>query len=171
VITKKTFRRFALIPFLAGTLFATRAKAQASNETDPLPLRFKKPATFYVSAGDPAPSYIGVNMAYQFDPAFQIIAGMGVGWYSDLSVRTLALSSRFHLLRSNLAPMMGAGLSYFMLSGHGTIQGLETSTLLGSLMVGFDWAFKSGLRVSGGFSFHYPIKMNFPFVDVGWSFE
>ena len=74
------------------------------------------------------------------------------------------------MLESDFTPMLGAGVSVFLFSGQGSIQTLDASTALGSLLIGVDWAFDFGLRLCAGYTFHYPLRLNFPFFDVGWNF-
>lgn len=87
-----------------------------------------------------------------------------------MKIQTLSSSLRLHLFPSELTPLLGAGVSAFFFHGKGEIQSLEASTLLGSFLVGADWAFAEALRLSGGLQFHYPIKLIFPFVELGVTF-
>jgi hypothetical protein len=159
-----------------GALATTSEDPEEITTTDgPLtsfgnPLRLQKPAGVFVSIGTPAPAYLGGSFAYQVNAIVQGLTSFGSYWTGELTVRSFEVSARFQVLPTSLTPMFGAGLTYFMLSGKGSIQTLEASTLLGSLLFGVDWTFSSGLRVATGFTFHYPLRLNYPFVDVGWTF-
>lgn len=132
--------------------------------------RSKKSDAIYLSFGTPAPAYLGFSLAHQVNSQTQAIGSFGTYWTGDLSVHSAGAGLRFQLLETNFTPVLGAGINALMFSGEGTLQTLHESSLLISLLLGFDWATESGFRFCGGFSFHVPLRLNYPFIDLGWSF-
>ena len=132
--------------------------------------RVARPLTLSAALGYPAPSFVGGAFGYQFAEYFQFHFGTGMFWTEELKIQTLSGELRFHALPFRLTPMLGAGVSKFFLHGRGKIQGLESSTALGSLMAGLDWSVTDQWRFSGGLQFHYPVKLIYPFIELGWMF-
>ncbi len=132
--------------------------------------RTVRPLTLSAALGYPAPSFVGGAFGYQFHEFFQFHFGTGIFWTEDLKIQTLSGEIRFHAIPYPLTPMLGAGVSKFFLHGKGNIQHLDSSTTLGSLMVGLDWSIIEFWRFSGGLQFHYPVKLIYPFIELGWMF-
>ena len=135
------------------------------------PLRLMQPGSLALTFGDPSPSWIGVSGGYQFNSTLQVLVSGGWFWSDDIRIKSVAGTARFHILPTDLTPFVGAGLAVYFMSGHGKFQGLETTTwALPFLTLGLDWIFDFGLRVAAGVNFHFPVKLTFPFINVGISF-
>jgi hypothetical protein len=132
--------------------------------------RLDRPYSFSVGFGAPAPSWLSFAAAWQFRPRLKARAGFGFFWVDELTVRPVELSLRMQLFRTQFTPFVGAGFNWLRLSGEGSIQGLETSTLLLSLSPGIEWQFKETLQLALGLNLHYPLVLNFPFFEVGYTF-
>jgi hypothetical protein len=132
--------------------------------------RLKNAHTAYLSFGTPAPSLLAFNLGTQLDEQFQILLSYGQFWADDLRIHSLEAAVRLHLFKTDFTPMIGAGINTLLFRGTGNIQTLSESSLLVSMLLGIDWAMNSKLRISTGFSFHLPLRLNFPFVNAGLSF-
>jgi hypothetical protein len=124
-----------------------------------------------LSVGNPSPSLLGFLIGWQLHSSFQIIGGGGRFWNKDIAVNTLGGGARFHVLPYQFSPFAGAGICFYSIEGRGKFQGLKTTTLaLPFLNLGLDFISRSGLRLSSGVNFHFPVKLTLPFVDVGYAF-
>lgn len=130
---------------------------------------FNKPWTFRFSAGNPAPSFVGAGIGYHLQERWEWLGSMGVGWYGDLNIQSFASSMRFDLLPTQISPILGGGFSYLKLNGKGKIQGLDSSAFLGFLTGGLNLNLNS-VRITAGIHCHFPLRLNFPFVDFGFIF-
>lgn len=158
-------QRLASFIFTANALGMFTAQSHADDV-----VREHKPLELSIGAGHPAPSYVGGAFSYQPNWAFQWVVSTGVFLTSDLKIQTLSGELRWDFFPYDISPMVGAGFSAFFFNGSGDIQGLDESTLLGSLLVGADITFENGFRLTGGLQFHYPVKLIFPFVEAGIAF-
>jgi len=132
--------------------------------------RTTNPWTVSVGLGDPAPSLIGVSLAYQSNESLQWRGGTGFFSWDDLQIQSFGASARVHVLPTRLTPLFGGGLDLLVFRGSGNLQGLGETTLLGSLTAGLDWAITDNLRTAAGFTFHFPLRLNFPFFEIGFMF-
>lgn len=132
--------------------------------------RTTQPWTLSVGAGDPAPSLINIGLGYQIHEMLEIKGGTGYLWWNDLNVQSLGASVRVDMFPTRLTPVFGAGLDLLIIRGTGDVQGLSTSTLLGSLTAGLDWCITDDVRTTAGFTFHFPLRLNWPFLEIGFMF-
>ncbi len=123
----------------------------------------------YVGLGNPYPTLLGLNAAYNFDPHIRATAGYGeVEVTSSFSyqggefvaekikAQTYALGADYLFRDSGLRPLIGAKVGYFSVTGKGefTIQGINKSTGLVYSNLGIDyltdsgWNFGTGLNVA-----------------------
>ena len=124
-----------------------------------------------IGIGHPAPSWIGASLSSWVDDNLE--AGLGFGFLSKDQISTYAFSAdaRLHpFLLGAVDPFLAGGLTWIRFAGAGEFQGLDSSTLLPFLGLGLDVKIYD-VRVSGGYVFHFPIKLNFPFVEVGYDFQ
>jgi hypothetical protein len=124
-----------------------------------------------IGLGHPAPSWIGVSLSSWVDT--HIEAGLAFGYLNKDLLTTYAFSAdaRLHpFLLGIIDPFLAGGLTWVRFGGSGEFQGIDASTLLPFLGLGLDVKIYS-VRVSGGYVFHFPIKLNFPFVEVGYDFQ
>jgi hypothetical protein len=75
-----------------------------------------------------------------------------------------------HILPTRFTPIFGGGLDLLVFRGSGSIQGLAETTLLGSLTAGVDFVWSDSVRSAAGFTFHFPLRLNFPFLEIGFMF-
>ena len=125
----------------------------------------------FISFGSPAPSFISGGLSVQYRKNIQFVVSGGYAWPTDLNILTLHAGARVQMFPTNFTPVLGAGVSFFFLSGRGSFRQLDASTLLGTLLLGAEWAFASSFRVVAGYYFHYPVALSFPFVELHYLFN
>lgn len=133
----------------------------ANNESNPFVFRF--------SGGNPAPSFLGAGLGYRFQEMFELNAQTGMGWFDEINIQTFTAGSRFYILPYTFSPFLGGGLSVLKVTGSGSIQGLDESTVLAFLSGGLNIDFNP-IQISLGLFFHFPVRLIFPFVDCGFTF-
>ncbi|MBS1982999.1 MAG: hypothetical protein JST16_02405 [Bdellovibrionales bacterium] len=163
---------------IALTLISSLAHAQAV--VDPLhienvekegPLRSLESHYIGVSFGTPSPSWFGVTVGYQPSSYWQLMLSAGYFKADDIRVGSLDGSVRFYLFDTNFSPLLGVGITSYFVSGSGQFQGLEPTTLyLGHGSAGLAWDFHHQWRIAAGVNLHVPVKLVFPFVDLGVRF-
>ena len=153
---------------LCALIFSPAAFAQ--NEATQASVRETRPNHVFVSAGTPSASWIGFSYGYQINPQLEVVGSYGRTWVDELRVNIFNATARVLMFDSPVTPLLGAGASVFQIGGTGKFQDLDTSTMLGTLLIGLDAHFEPGFRLSAGWTFHYPIALHFPFVDIGYTF-
>ncbi len=156
---RNSLRTFGLFAFLFAGASTKAVRAAGARDDSRL--------TLSVAAGNPAPSWIGATAGIQFNETLQLVGGLGWFWLDELKIRSVGAGVRVHVLKGAFTPMFGAGFAYLSLEGRGSIQGLDESAFLGTLMTGLDWIIGDHLRVAAGVNFHYPLSLNFPFLEIG----
>lgn len=121
----------------------------------------------YLGLGNPYPSLIGINGAYNIDKNMRAVVGYGevevttsVGFgangftESKVKAQTYTAGMDYLFLESSFRPVAGLRLGYFNVSGDGTfsVQGIDKSTMLIYSNVGLDWVADSGLNLGTGFN-------------------
>lgn len=135
------------------------------------PIRSRRKIFIGVSFGDPSPSWIGAELGIQLSWMVEVLASAGYFHWSDFTVGSASAQGRFLILPTKFTPFVGGGLTAYFVSGDGKFQGLQsTSYVLPYFNLGLDLATDTGLRVAAGVNFHFPTKLTFPFVNLGFSF-
>lgn len=135
------------------------------------PLRETRPLYVGLTFGDPSPSWIGAQFAFQTSWMLQFLASGGYFRWADFTMGSVAAQARLNILPTQLTPFVGGGVAGYFISGYGKFQGMETTTfMLPFINFGLDWIFPSGFRLAAGINFHFPVKLNFPFASAGLSF-
>jgi hypothetical protein len=142
--------------------------------------------TAALGAGSPAPSFFGVVGKQNFTDAFQIVLAAGYSSYSDLEVFSLNPQIRFYpealSMNHNLSTSFdwfqfwfGGGVNFLFFGGTGTLQALEvdedSAFPLAQLNLGADFLFFDAGILTLGCQFHFPIKLIFPFIEIGYRFH
>jgi hypothetical protein len=165
---KKNYGSFLIFSFIFG-VFCTFQASSAQEEARAQKNKNQK-LTVYGAIGQPAPSWFGMTLGYQALANTQLTLGTGWLWSNDVALRTHSAQARFHILPHSLSPIVGGGVSYLQITGAGDFRTLNESTVLALMLVGLDMRFEKGLRIGAGWIFHFPLNLNFPFVEVGFSF-
>jgi outer membrane autotransporter protein len=169
-------------PALASTETGTSTATETSRRSE------KKLGAYLGVLGDPAPTAIGLNLAYNV--ADYLRASIGYGDASskttscDMSSGTCASEETGKLqtfgagLRAmmpgwSFTPVLGVSLGYMKLSGDFTnVQGLTHSGFNAYGNVGFDYQARSGFNVGFGYNFPLGNKMESnPYLNLGWFFD
>jgi hypothetical protein len=136
------------------------------------PVREDRPGYVALTFGNPSPSWLGLTGGWQLDPRFAIVGS--IGWFrlSDIRVLSGSAGVRLPLLRTWLSPFIGAGATLYSISGEGKFQGLKpTAFALPYINAGLSFDSRSGLHAALGVNFHFPVKLTFPFLELGISFD
>ncbi len=134
--------------------------------------------------GDPFPTALGGNVAYNVTDFTRVTAGYGsfsVTSVSDkLTVTTIGIGAKFFLSERNLTPVVGLNYSNvtFKLTGTlGTLEvaGLSASTGVMYVNFGVDWQAGSGFNLGAGYnlsprwSAQYGWRViGLPYLNFGW---
>lgn len=121
----------------------------------------------YVGLGNPYPTLLGLNLAWNATPHIRATAGYGeievttsVSFSSSgfveekTKAQTYAVGADYLFMDGSLRPLIGAKVGYFDISGKGEfeVQGIDKSTGLLYGNLGVDWIASSGLNVGAGFN-------------------
>lgn len=181
-MTLRTRCLVGLLLFLSVSPGVTRAddfsdlpvEGESATIDDPVGLRKPRaqaPNYLGLAVGNPSPSWIGFVYGRNLGSLFEVRAAGGFFALHDISVSSLAAQARFYMLWTKLAPFFSAGTSLYFITGKGKFQGLKTTTsLLPFLNLGLDFIADGTFRVAAGVNFHFPVKLTFPFVELGVSF-
>lgn len=129
----------------------------------------------YISVlGDPVPNLLGVNAAYNVTDYMRVNVGFGhtsasMGDYSA-SLTTLGAGAKFMMPNWSFTPVLGANLSYAILSGDTTVSNLTQSGLVPYLTAGADWQARNGFNLGFGVNIAANGVGALPYVNLGWFF-
>ncbi|MBY0469778.1 hypothetical protein K2X30_01330 [bacterium] len=139
----------------------------------------------YLGVGDPAPTLLGVNVAYNVFDFMRATAGFGqltttsgidltTGNTTQASSTTIGFGSRFFVPGWSLSPTAGLHFASVSYSGNGsvTVGGFQRSGshVYGSL--GVDYQAKSGFNASAGMTMSFASGVGTAFyVNAGWFFD
>lgn len=156
---------FFLCILLVGSSFAQETPQSPNGG-----LRREKPLFIFAGFGSPAPSLAGAGIGFQIHPYLSSTVHYGFARFDELNFDTVAIDLRSNILKTWLSPVVGAGFSRFFISGVGNYAGLSTSTALGYFVIALDFVHPSGFHLATGTYLHFPISLNFPFVEFGANF-
>ena len=153
---------------LAMVLWASAVHAQTSAEGESRTTATPEDRKYgaYLALGNPYPSLIGINAAYNIDDNWRASIGYGEveattsvaidssGNVSEQKVtaQTYSAGVDYLFLDTIIRPVVGARAGYFSVSGQGdfSIQGINKSTALLYSSVGADWLAKNGFNIGTG---------------------
>ena len=119
----------------------------------------------YLGLGNPMPSLIGLNLAYNLNPNWRGVIGYGevevttsLSWNGNSFVSettkatTYATGVDYLFTDWTFRPILGARLGYFKIEGDGefSVQGFDESTFLAYGSAGFDYLSQSGFYFGTG---------------------
>lgn len=143
---------------LADEAGQSRTSASATGHLD-------KPFGAYVGVGNPYPSILGLNAAYNVLPNLRATAGYGEievttsmtfsnnGVTSEkVTAKTYGAGVDYLILDSSFTPVVGVHGGYFDVKGKGTfsVQGFDKSTALAYANAGIDWTADGGFNLGAG---------------------
>ncbi len=143
--------------------------------------RMQRRAGVYLGLiGDPFPTIVGVNLAYNAFDFARVTAGIGkisasIG-SSEASATTLGTTAKFFVPGWNLSPVAGVGFSYVSVSQAGgakiTVSNFTESAAHVYGTVGVDWQAASGFNVGAGYNLSFKSGVGgLPYLNLGWYFD
>lgn len=173
---------FAVLTYCSVALASTEP-ATSYADAEKLSHRSEKKLGGYLGLlGDPAPTLVGLNVAYNLTDYMR--ASVGFGRVStgatiqmqgseiqteESSMTTIGLGTKFMMPGWSLTPVLGLGYSHVFMSG------MESSDFKANnlyMTVGADWqtkgGFNLGLGLNKGLTSGAPTA---PYVNLGWFFD
>jgi hypothetical protein len=170
-------------------LFAlTITKAEATNNSTSTTVesnRMKNRAGAYLGLlGDPYPTLVGVNLAYNVFDFMRVSAGFGKISASasfgstevSSSATTIGGTVRFMVPNWSLTPTAGLGFSHVSISDDaGVTVSVKNFTESASHLYGnfgFDWQSSGGFNVGAGYNYSFKSGIGGAvYVNLGWYFD
>ena len=122
--------------------------------------------------GSPAPSWIGGSLSLEILPQFELFLSAGWSRWDELKVWSLNPHIRTRMIpNSVVSPVIGGGVNILLVSGPGAFQGVEHSIPLAQMLLGLDFQLGDNWVITAGSHFHFPIKLIFPLLEVGMTFQ
>lgn len=153
--------------YLAALCIVASSGAFAADGEIQTKAQSSKPWGTYVAIGNPYPTLLGINAAYNIDNNMRASVGYGEvevttslsfngsGFTQEkLKAQTYAAGMDYLFLDTAIRPLVGLHAGYFSVSGKGTfeIQGLSKSTGLLYSNIGLDWLTSGGFNLGTGFN-------------------
>jgi len=152
--------------FIASVSHGAEAMGQEAGESrTPTPAKPHKQFGSYLAIGNPYPSLLGLNAAYQPTNDIRVSAGYGevevtssvsftANGFEEKKVKaqSYAAGGEYLFLSTAIRPVVGARLGYFTVSGDGKIdlQGFKKNTFHGYSNIGVDWLAQGGFNMGTG---------------------
>ncbi|MBY0471703.1 hypothetical protein K2X30_11105 [bacterium] len=127
--------------------------------------------------GDPYPSIISGNVAYNVLDFLRVQAGYGTGSAAGITVNSLGIGVRALVPDWNFSPMVGVSfvsntvtidVSQFISAFNGFSVSGTTSSLY--IPFGFDWQTEGGFNLGFGASLSTKVSQVLPYITIGWFF-
>lgn len=181
MITRKIKLVLLAMTCAATVLAATETTSTNDAESNRVRRRFGVYAGFF---GDPFPTIIGLNAAYNALDFLRLTAGFGQvssslslgGQDASATATTFGAGARFLVPGWSLSPMAGLSFAYVDVTQSGgmtmTVNNFATSGahVYGSL--GLDWQASSGFNVGAGYNLSFKSGVGGqPYLNLGWYFD
>ncbi len=138
-----------------------------AQETEPGKIR-----SLRLGFGSPAPSWVGGSMSFEILPQFELFFSSGWSRWDDLRIWSFNPHIRTRMIpNAVLSPVVGGGINFLLVSGQDTFQGVEQTVPLAQMLLGLDLEISDSLVLTSGCHFHFPVKLIFPMVEVGFIFR
>ncbi len=164
-----------------SSAFAVKVDSSNSSEITVASNRMRRKAGVYLGVlGDPFPTLIGVNLAYNAFDFARFTAGLGQISASlgnaSASATTLGGGARFFVPGWSLSPVAGLSFAYVAVSQSGgtaiTVANFTTSQALIYGNIGVDWQAASGFNVGLGYNLSFMSGLGgLPYINLGWYFD
>lgn len=178
----------AIFLLTATSTLAATENASSTSEVKISQRSEKKLGAYLGVLGDPAPTAIGMNLAYNLTDFLRVSAGYGEVKSSGLAydsstgslsmeetgkLQTFGVGARAMMPGWNLSPVVGVSVGYMSLSGAFTnVQGLTRSGINAYGTIGVDYQARSGFNLALGYNFPLGNSMESnPYVNLGWFFD
>jgi hypothetical protein len=166
---------FNLSSFAAGTTANTSEATVDSN-------RMKNRLGAYLGLlGDPFPTIIGVNVAYNIFDFMRATGGFGQvsasasfgGAEVSAKATTFGLGTRFFVPGWSLSPVGGLSFAAVSVSGSGvSVNNFSDSGSHVYATLGADWQAASGFNVGVGYNISFKSGIGgMPYINLGWFFD
>lgn len=140
----------------------------------------KKFGTYLSILGDPSPTLVGINAAYNVSDLIRLNAGLGrvsvsaegFGVDQSASLTTIGVGAKAMMPGWNFTPVVGLDVAYAIYSGNMGLEvnGLEKTGINPYATLGFDWQSKGGFNIGGGYSISFVGADAAPHLNIGWFF-
>lgn len=149
-----------------------------SEVTETTSNRMKRRAGGYVGLlGDPFPTLVGLNVAYNVFDFMRATVGLGkvsasVGT-AEATATTIGGGARFFVPGWSFSPVVGLSTAYVSVSQTDgmsiSVKNFETSGMHLYGTVGFDWQSPSGFNVGAGYNLSFKSGVGgLPYINLGW---
>ena len=175
--------KFSALILMTLICITTQAMASDGELTSSLPndnRTHTKFGTYLSILGDPAPTLVGINAAYNLTDFLRLHAGYGQVSVTDsvslngsqftsstASMTTLGGGALAMVPGWNLTPVAGLSYSHVFLSGSG-IFSVSPDNVYAT--VGVDWQAHSGFNLGAGFNMALAGQSSGGYVNLGWFF-
>lgn len=156
------------LSFVAAAAFCFCTAAHAASEEGEISTRAGNPEKkygLYLGIGNPYPTLIGVNAAYNISPNLRASLGYGqidvtssmnvsggTVTSSTVSAKTYGAGVEYLFLETHFRPITGLHAGYLQVSGDGDISlnNLKKNSAFLYANAGFDWLTNSGFQLGAG---------------------
>lgn len=136
-----------------------------------VPHRMAEPIFLGAGLGNPSPSWYAGRLGFQIGPALEVFGAIGHFSFDEIRILSYSGGARIHILPTRLTPFVGGQFTFYHVTGVGKFQGLSVdSNALPGLSLGLDLITAWHVRAAAGFNFHFPVKLVFPFFELGFCF-
>lgn len=184
----QTFIQAAVLAtFAFATATSVFAMEAGTSLTSAPSNRSAKKLGVYLGYGEPAPTVLGINVAYNLADFVRLRAGYGklssgtsvsVGGQTfdlgEASTTTLGAGARFSVPGWNLTPTAGIHFANVSYTGNGltTVGGFNESGSHVYSTLGVDWQAQSGFNAGLGYQFSFKSGAdNGLYLNAGWFFD
>jgi hypothetical protein len=173
-----SMRKIRLAIVLSFITLSTISQARAASEaTSQEAIRDNKRIGFYLSGlGDPFPSIVGINVAYNVLDELRLSAGLGEAIFGEsvgFGVKYIILPER------PVSPVMGLGITRTRIVDvfggiFGGTPGPDDILVSGNFSAGADWQTDFGFNLGLGASWIFATEeigiRVLPYINIGWFF-
>lgn len=133
--------------------------------------RTSKKLGMYLGIGDPCPTVLGINLAYNVTDFLKASVGYGSISVLGASAKTLGAGIRGLVPGWNVSPTVGLHWAHVSYDGPGIIEvgGFKESSSHIYTTLGVDWQTGAGFNLNGGY--HYSFKSGIGggiYLGAGW---
>ncbi len=168
------------VAVISGSVFGDNRSSVASSETAASNRMLRKAGVYLGLIGDPFPTLVGVNLAYNAFDFARFSAGLGrvsatLGT-SEASATTVGAGAKFFVPGWSLSPVAGMSFAYVSVSqsGAGTVsvKNFGSSAAHVYATLGLDWQAASGFNVGAGYNLSFASGVGgLPYLNLGWYFD
>jgi hypothetical protein len=186
----KVVRFLLVVGFLGMNIYCSTAGYAAPAKTTPsaentlddsVSNRMKNRAGGYVGIlGDPFPTIIGLNVAYNVFDFMRATAGLGqisasIGT-AEATATTIGMGARFFVPKWSFSPVAGLSMAYVSVSQTDglsiSVKNFDQSGAHLYANLGIDWQAATGFNVGAGYNLSFKSGIGgLPYLNLGWYFN